>query len=183
MDKRVARGQASKAKLKEAFLELVQTEEPGDITVVELCEKTGLNRSTFYVHYDYMGQLIREVLMESIGRVIEGYGTQWELPLEDGGVDRAAIAVYLRRLLSDPTVSRFCTCSESASYRDFIIRAHIELTLGPSLDPVRYSAAYIHNAGVLSFLFEWLKNGPSVPEETVIEIIHEFSKVMYRPMK
>ena len=121
--------------------------------------------------------------MESIGRVIEGYGTQWELPLEDGGVDRAAIAVYLRRLLSDPTVSRFCTCSESASYRDFIIRAHIELTLGPSLDPVRYSAAYIHNAGVLSFLFEWLKNGPSVPEETVIEIIHEFSKVMYRPMK
>ena len=71
MDKRVARGQASKAKLKEAFLELVQTEEPGDITVVELCEKTGLNRSTFYAHYEYMGQLIREVLMESIGRVID----------------------------------------------------------------------------------------------------------------
>ncbi len=182
MDKRIARGQQSRARFKEAFLDLIQTEEPGDITVTELCRRTGLNRSTFYAHFGYMDRLIREVLWESIGRITEGYGTQWDLPLENGGVDRSSIAVYLQRLLNDPTVRRFCTCTDSASYRDLIIRAHIELTLGTSVDPVRYSIAYIHNAGVLSFVFEWIKNGPHITEEAVVEIIHEFSKVMYRPL-
>ena len=126
-----------------------------------------------------MEKLIREVLWESVEKVLEGYGTQWDLPLEEGGVARESITVYIRRLLSDPTVMRFCTCAESGNYRDLVIRAHVELTLGPSIDMARYYIAYIHNAGVLSFLFEWFNSGKPIPEDTAVEIIHEFSKVMY----
>ena len=180
MDRRIAKADRSKAALKKAFLELFQEKEPEEITVVEPCRKAGLNRSTFYAHYDYMDSLIREVLWESVEKVFVGLGPQWDLPLEQGGVDRDFIASYLQRFLSNPTVRRFCTCANSGNYRTLLIRAHVDLTLGPSRDSTRYYKAYFHNAGVLNFLLEWLNNGTPIPEETVVEIIHEFSKVMYR---
>ena len=107
MDQRVARSRRSRAKLKEAFLELFQTKEPEEITVVELCQKAGLNRSTFYAHYDYLDKLIRSILWESVEEVLDGLGIQWNLPLEDGGVDRNVIRIYLRHFLSNPTLRRF----------------------------------------------------------------------------
>ena len=66
MERRNARAARSRAALKAAFLELFQTREPEEITVVDLCLKAGVNRSTFYAHYDYMDVLIREVLWESV---------------------------------------------------------------------------------------------------------------------
>ncbi|MBP5167165.1 MAG: TetR/AcrR family transcriptional regulator [Oscillospiraceae bacterium] len=180
MDQRNARADRSKAMLKTAFLELFRSKEPEKITVVELCRKAGLNRSTFYAHYDYMDELIREVLLESVEKVFAGLGPQWDLPLEDGGVDRAFIASYLKRFLNDPTVRRFCSCENSENYRTLLIRAHVDLTLGPSKDSTVYYTAYFHNSGVLNLLLEWLNKGMQIPEQTVVEIIHEFSKVMYR---
>ena len=178
MDRRIARAEQSRAALKRAFLTLFQTKEPEEITIVELCETAGLNRSTFYAHYDFLDMLVQEVLWESVAEVV-GHQTQWALPLEDGGVARDVIAAYLRRFLENSTVRRFCTCADSGKYRTLIIRAHVELSLGPVKDPVRYFKAYYHNAGSLNIILEWLISGHSLPEESVVEIIHGFSKVMY----
>ncbi|MBQ1508316.1 MAG: TetR/AcrR family transcriptional regulator [Erysipelotrichaceae bacterium] len=179
MEQRSTRADRSKAALKAAFLELFQLKEPEKITVVELCKKAGLNRSTFYAHYDYMDELIRDVLWESVAGILAGMENQWNLPLENGGVARTVIASYLHRFLNNPTVRRFCTCANNGNYRTLIIRAHVELMLGPVNEPMKYYTAYYHNAGILNFILEWIINGSPIPEETVIEIIHEFSKVMY----
>ena len=180
MDQRVARSDRSKAALKSAFLELFQSKEPEEITVVELCRKAGVNRSTFYAHYDYMDKLIREVIWESVDYVFGYRKTQWDLPLENGGADRGVIADYIHRFLNDPTLRRFCTCANSGNYRTLIIRAQVDITLGPTKDAARYCAAYFQNAGVLNLILEWLNNEPQIPEATVVETIHEFSKYMYR---
>ena len=180
MDLRTARSEKSKAALKAAFLELLKDREPDEITVVELCEKAAVNRSTFYAHYDYIDVLIREVLWESVESVFVGLGPQWDLPLEDGGVERAYIGSYLHRFLNNPTVRRFCTCRDRENYLTLIIRAHVELTLGPTSDKVKYYTAYFHNAGVLNLLLELINSDYPLAEEEVIEIIHEFSKVMYK---
>lgn len=180
MDRRVARGERSKAALKAAFLELFQMKEPEDITVMELCGKAGVNRSTFYAHFEYMDALIREVLWDSVAEVCAGFGQQWDLPLEDGGAARSLIDSYLRRFLSNPTLRRFCTCSNSGRYRSLIIRAQVELSLGPTTDQVQFYTAYYHNAGVFNCVLEWLNNGKPIPSDAVTEIVHEFSKVMYR---
>ncbi|MBR4742668.1 MAG: TetR/AcrR family transcriptional regulator [Oscillospiraceae bacterium] len=180
MDRRTARTERSRAALKEAFLTFFQTKDPEKITVVELCEAAGLNRSTFYAHYSCMDELIREVLRESVEEMLAGFESQWNLPLDDGGVDRDVIAFYVQRFLNSPTVRRFCTCANSGNYRALIIRAHIDLSLGELTDPIRYYTAYYHNAGVLSLLWEWLGSGFPIPQETIVEITHEVSKVMYR---
>ena len=179
MDRRIARSERSKAALKSAFLELFQSKEPEEITVVELCQMAGVNRSTFYAHYAYIDMLIREVLWESVAKVFGG-DTQWDLPLENGGAERSVIAAYIHRFLNDPTLRRFCTCKNSGNYRTLIIRAQVDLTLGPTKDAATYYAAYFQNAGVLNLMLEWLNEGPPTPEETIVDIIHEFSKYMYK---
>ncbi len=49
-------------KMDEAFLELMNTKDFEYITVTEICEKAGVNRSTFYLHYETIGDLLTECL-------------------------------------------------------------------------------------------------------------------------
>lgn len=178
MDRRILRSNRSKAALKQAFLELFKMKEPEEITVVDLCQKAGLNRSTFYAHYGYMDNLIRDVLWDGVAEVV-GQLTLWNLPTEDGGVAREAISYYIHRFVNNPTVRRFCVCTNNGKYRTLIILAHVDLAIGTINDPVKYYTVYYQYAGSLNFILEWIANGTTLPEQSVVEIIHEYSKVMY----
>lgn len=180
MDKRVLRSERSKDALKCAFTDLLKTLEPEEITVVELCKKAGLNRSTFYAHYDYIDMLVRDVLRENLEDVYANLGDQWALPLENGGVDLAVIEDYINRFLNNAVLQRFCTCENSGKYITLIAQLQVGITLGPASDPVRYYYAFFHNAGVLNLVLEWLGNGKSIPMEKIVEIVHEYSKTLYR---
>ena len=43
-----------------AFLDLLDRKDFAYITVKELCQAAGVNRSTFYLHYETMGDLLSE---------------------------------------------------------------------------------------------------------------------------
>ncbi len=43
-----------------AFLDILETKDFEYITVKEICTKAGVNRSTFYLHYETIGDLLRE---------------------------------------------------------------------------------------------------------------------------
>ena len=86
---------------------------------------------------------------------------------------------YLQRFLNDPTIRRFCTCRERGNYLPLLIRAHVDLTLGESGDPVKYYKAFFHNAGVLNLLLECLNSKTVISLNELVEIIHTYSKVMY----
>lgn len=45
-----------------AFLELLQEKDFEYITVKEICRRAGVNRSTFYLHYETIGDLLEESL-------------------------------------------------------------------------------------------------------------------------
>ena len=179
MDQRVARGEQSKAEIKDAFLKLFKKKEPEDITVIDLCRKAGVNRSTFYAHYSNIDLLIQEIIRDNVAVVCKGYDTQWNLPLEDGGVERSQVETYLTLFLANPALQRFCTCSNNSYYRELIIRAQVEFSLGSENSPERYYRAYFQNAGVFNCVLEWLANGSPIPKEEIIEIIHDYSKAMY----
>lgn len=50
-------------KMDKAFLELLQKKELPFITVKEICQSAGVNRSTFYLHYETIGDLLEESLV------------------------------------------------------------------------------------------------------------------------
>lgn len=47
-------------RMDEAFLELMERKDFEYITVSEICELAGVNRSTFYLHYETIGDLLSE---------------------------------------------------------------------------------------------------------------------------
>ena len=55
----------------EAFLELLEKKDFTYITVKEICEKAGVNRSTFYLHYETVSDLLAESARYIIDQFVE----------------------------------------------------------------------------------------------------------------
>lgn len=60
MNKSESKYFATAARMDEAFLELIEKKDFDYITVKEICEKAGVNRSTFYLHYETVDDLLTE---------------------------------------------------------------------------------------------------------------------------
>ena len=65
------RVQRTKKVLKDSFKELFLQKEVEHITVKELCEKSMINRRTFYLHYDSIYDLLAEILEDMSRDFIE----------------------------------------------------------------------------------------------------------------
>ena len=57
--------------MNEAFLELLEKKDFAYITVKEICEKAGVNRSTFYLHYETINDLLEESAQHIIDQFVE----------------------------------------------------------------------------------------------------------------
>ena len=57
----------------EALLKLLETKDYEYITIKEICEKAGYNRSTFYLHYESIDDLLNECLEYIINKLVNKY--------------------------------------------------------------------------------------------------------------
>lgn len=55
------RVQFTKRVLKDALLEILKNKPIGKVTIKELCEEAGLNRGTFYLHYNEPNDVLKEI--------------------------------------------------------------------------------------------------------------------------
>ncbi len=69
-------------KMDEAFLKLLSEKEFEFITVKEICKEAGVNRSTFYLHYETVGDLLDETL-DFINAKFDGYFTNAKLDVDN----------------------------------------------------------------------------------------------------
>ena len=56
-------------KMDEAFMEILEKKDFEYISVKEICERAGVNRSTFYLHYE----TVNDLLEESVSRMNEKF--------------------------------------------------------------------------------------------------------------
>lgn len=70
-------------KFNQALLRLLEKEDFKDITVSEICSEAGVNRSTFYSHYENTYELLEEVKNNTIAQFMESFDT--ELKADDLG--------------------------------------------------------------------------------------------------
>lgn len=61
----------TKKMLKDTLLQLLKKKDIDHISVKELCEKAGINRSTFYRHYDSQYALLEEIVSHFAKMLIE----------------------------------------------------------------------------------------------------------------
>lgn len=60
-------------KMDKAFLEQLEKKDFEFITVKEICEKAGVNRSTFYLHYETIGDLLDESVQYIFDKFTDAY--------------------------------------------------------------------------------------------------------------
>jgi AcrR family transcriptional regulator len=82
-----------RAALLQTVEELLREERYTDLSVGRLVKTAGLSRSTFYVHFEDKGELLRALTEDSIAELIASAQVWWELPPEATKADlRAALA-------------------------------------------------------------------------------------------
>lgn len=175
-------------RMDEALLELLSQKDFEFITVKEICEKAGVNRSTFYLHYETIGDLLEESVTYMHEQFYHYFG-------KNSGDFRHNIETCPKKDLFLITPDYLLPYLKYAKehrrlYQAAIRRAdalHVSRTyeklcsniLFPILerfnfdrDEKEYVVSYYIN-GIISIISRWIENGCDVDERKIIEIIQK----------
>ncbi|MDO4475072.1 MAG: TetR/AcrR family transcriptional regulator [Eubacteriales bacterium] len=191
MNKSESKYFSTAARMDEAFLTLLEKKNFTYITVKEICEAAGVNRSTFYLHYETMADL----LLESVSHMNEqflAYMTKdsetFVTKMRDCPLDELYLITseYLTPYLGYIETHKrlFRTATENAavlgmdkSY-DRMFRHVFTLIFDrygiPQQDRRYIMAFYIQ--GLMAIISEWLRNDCADPIAYVVDMIQRCVK-------
>ena len=183
MKKTESRYFATAAKMDEALIECLEKKDLPYITVKEICEKAGVNRSTFYLHYENIGDLLEECVEYTNNRCFEQYGE--ELADVSGRLRRGRpeelvfispeyLRPYLRFVKENRRLYRVVLQHQELFHTKKTFSEIFDRVFSPALDshgvPEREKAytALFYLGGITSVVCEWLARDC---EENVEEIV------------
>lgn len=173
-------------RMDEALLALLEEKDLEYITVKEICHQAGVNRSTFYLHYETIADLVSETLEMINQRFLSYFPQQEEEILGNMGslaredlvlVTREYLLPYLRFIRDNKKVYRAAfrnPRSMQAHTRYGELKQHI---LGPILERFEvpsthrpyYMAYYVE--GIIAIVKEWLRQDCADEVEMIADII------------
>ncbi len=173
-------------RMDEALIALLEEKELEYITVKEICRQAGVNRSTFYLHYETISDLVNETLEMINQRFLSYFPQQEEEVL--GNMDsrerkdlvlvtREYLLPYLHFIRDNKKVYRAAfrnPSSMQAHTRYGELKQHI---LGPILERFEipathrpyYMAYYVE--GIIAIVKEWLRQDCADEVEMIAGII------------
>lgn len=173
-------------RMDEALIALLEEKELEYITVKEICRQAGVNRSTFYLHYETISDLVNETLEMINQRFLSYFPQQEEEVL--GNMDsrerkdlvlvtREYLLPYLHFIRDNKKVYRTAfrnPSSMQAHTRYGELKQHI---LGPILERFEipathrpyYMAYYVE--GIIAIVKEWLRQDCADEVEMIAGII------------
>lgn len=172
----------------EALIALLEVKDLEYITVKEICQKAGVNRSTFYLHYETIADLVNEA-MGSVDARFMSYFAQdtkdiWDKINGDELKDLVLITgdylkPYLQFINDNKKVYRAAfrnpnNMQANARYENlkrYILEPILKKFRVPSAFWKYYIAYYIE--GIIAIIKEWLNNDCSDSAETIAAIIEE----------
>lgn len=105
MNKSQAKFKNTAVKMEDALVALLEQKEFSALSIMEICGKAGVNRSTFYAHYDNLYDLLKETQERAIGEFLET-------------LDPAGSAVNLSEMTADELI--FITPKYLVPYLTFV---------------------------------------------------------------
>lgn len=179
---------ATAEKMDEAFLMLLEKKDFAYITVKEICEAAGVNRSTFYLHYETIGDLLSESIeymnqhfLEYMQKENDTEAFVAELqncPIEELYlVTPKYLTPYLNYIKEHQRLFRTALQNAAVLRQDVSYADLVQNILLPILERYRVSEQertyilvfYIH--GIMAIIKEWLKKDCSDPVEQIIAVI------------
>ena len=175
-------------KMSDALLDLLKTKPFAYITISEICKKAGVNRSTFYLHYENTADL----LAETGQRLLDDFRSYFmvdtvALPAHFADCEEKELNFiteeYLHPYLSYIRDNRhvFATISKHANsfHFDAVFQRLFQHVFDPILHRFGYPAEerkYVmmfYLSGINALVLEWLKDGCRKSIEEVSHIIRE----------
>ena len=191
MNKSESKYFSTAARMDEAFLAILEKKEFAYITVKEICELAGVNRSTFYLHYE----TVADLLSESVSHMNEQFlvymkkdSQTFVTKLHNCPLDELYLITpeYLTPYLGyiEQHKRLFRTATENAavlgldkSYdRMFhhVITPILDRYGVPEQDRPYLMAFYLH--GLMAIISEWLRNSCADPIAYVVDTIQRCVK-------
>ena len=169
-----------------ALISLLKKKSFEYITVKELCEAAGVNRSTFYLHYENIGDL----LAETASYLTDGFVAYFDIdstdfvrniskrePNELNFINNKYLAPYLTYIKENKEV--FATALSNGKSFGFekVYKQMFEYIFNPILEKFhypdedrKYVIKYYLN-GITAIVCEWLKDGCEQPITDIAHII------------
>ena len=173
-------------KMDEALIELLAEKDFEYITVKEICTRAGVNRSTFYLHYETVGDLLDES-MEYLDRQFFGYFKEDDRELvekipemkpEDlNFVNTYFLVPYLNYIKDNRRVFQATLTRPQALQADVRLAKLYRYLVDPILEKygvdrekrVYYNAFYLN--GMIAVIKEWLKGGCKESVQEVAKLL------------
>lgn len=173
----------------EAFLKLLEQKDFAYITVKELCAAAGVNRSTFYLHYETMGDLLAECakyineqflsyMHHDSASFVEKLST---CPLEELYlITPEYLTPYLSYIQANQRLFRTGLEHAATLGLDNSYAQLLQNVITPILD--RYGVpeadrGYLmafHIQGLMGIITQWLKGGCKDSIEHIISVIQQY---------
>lgn len=187
MNKKESKYFSTAAKMDKALIELLAKKDFEYITVKEICAKAGVNRSTFYLHYQNTNDLLRETTRYIIDGFLAYFSVDGNHSFNVEAADKNDLifvrAEYVMPYLSyikenqqifKTSLARFGVMGFEACY-DRMFRHVFDPILdrfGVTNEKRQYVIKF-YLSGTTAIVMEWLKNGCREPIEKISDIIIE----------
>ncbi len=179
-----AKREKTRQRIIDAFMELAYTKGIDGVYVKDICQKAGINRSTFYEYYNYLDELIEEVIIQQFDLVLSDEYKEDYRQTDISILDFEGVKHYIEAITNNQLIDVLLKSERVNRYFQMLVNHQVEVTLeGMKQDDYSYYQAYFHNVGSLSIIFEWLKNGRPVPIDSIVKIIQNYSLELYKPIQ
>ena len=166
--------------IKETFVELLNEKPLSQITVKMIVEKCGINRNSFYYHYQDIPELIEEIVKSEADRIIEEYPavdsieTALKVAINFAGKNRRAILhIYnsVNRDIFEQSLWRVC---------EYVVRNYTDVVLaGRSIDKLdREVIERFYRCECFGMVIEWLNSSTNEDVHKQIERFCELHRGM-----
>lgn len=164
---------ATAARMDEAFLALIEKKDFAYITVKEICERAGVNRSTFYLHYETVGDLLAESARHIVDQ-FRAYMPYDTVEFMEGIQNRPLSELYLitpeyltpylsyireHRRVFRVSLEQASTLGMDDAYRDlnrYVLTPILNRFQVPDAER-KYMMSFFIN-GLMAIITEWLKD-------------------------
>lgn len=149
--------------IKETFLALLEERPLGDITVKDIVERCGINRNSFYYHYQDLPTLMEEIVKEEAEDIIRKYPNVtsivecYDALIEFASHRRRAI-MHIYRSISRETFEQYLM-----QVSEYFVRSYVDTALEQVEidDADRQTIIDYYKCVGFGLVLEWLNSGMS----------------------
>ncbi|MCM1195226.1 MAG: TetR/AcrR family transcriptional regulator [Corallococcus sp.] len=170
-------------KMKKALLRLIERKDFKDVTVSEICKEAGVNRTTFYLHFDNAYELLHKISDELVKVFIGSYKEQLtakdlqNLPLEKLSFNTPEYLVpYLKFIRKNKFIYKVYMNNYGELNSDYsrVLREFFETVIeryGLQDKTVIYYMSKFYFSGVTAIVLEWVNGDCREEVEAICDVI------------